>query len=645
MTQARKKTTQTPKTPEDQSGVDRRSFLKGAAAAGAATAAAMAAATKVAQAAEAKAPKAEGEANARGDSFIARPGSDFMVDVIKSLGIEYIAANPASSFRSLHESIVNYGGNRKPEFLTCMHEESSVAMAHGYAKAAGKPMAVLCHSSVGLQHASMAVYNAWVDRAPILMFAGNGVDAAKRRPGVEWTHCVQDPAALVRDFVKWDDQPGSLQHFAESTVRAYKMMMSPPQDPVLITLDIDLQEESIHGEKLSIPKLSLSAPPQADERALREAAKMLVDAQNPVIVADRCVRSQEGVDALVKLAEVLQCPVICNGSRMNFPSTHYLNLSESRPGLIRNADVILMLEVQDPFGTLHSMGDPWKDVRRAAKPDVKVIHITLADFLMKSNYQDFQRFQPVDLPISGDAQTSIVPLTDEVKRALSPTRAAELAGKADAMKKRHREMTERVKTAAALGWDATPVSTARLSTELWNAIKNENYCLAVSDRVAWPKRLWPTTKYTNMMGGSGAAGVGYSSPGAVGVALANRDKGILTVTLQPDGDMCYAPGVLWTAAHHKIPLLWVMYNNRGYVQEVMHLQRMAGLHRRDAKTAKVGTMIYDPEVDFGKLAQAFGVYGEGPISDPSKVGPAIERALKVVKGGAPALVDVVCQLR
>jgi len=641
MTKERKST----QTQDDESGLDRRTFLKGAAAAGAAAGAAMAAATKVAQAAEAKPAQPEGEANMRGNAFISRPGSDFMVDVIKSLGIEYIAANPASSFRSLHESIVNYGGNRKPEFLTCMHEESSVAMAHGYAKAAGKPMAVLCHSSVGLQHASMAVYNAWVDRAPILMFAGNGVDAAKRRPGVEWTHCVQDPAALVRDFVKWDDQPGSLQHFAESTVRAYKMMMSPPQDPVLITLDIDLQEEPIHGEKLSIPKLSLSAPPQADARALREAAKLLVAAQNPVIVADRCVRSQDGVEALVKLAETLQCPVVCNGSRMNFPSTHYLNLSESRPGLIRNADVILMLEVQDPFGTLHSMGDPWKDVRRAAKPDVKVIHITLADFLMKSNYQDFQRFQPVDLPISGDAQTSIAPLTEAVKRELSSARAAELAGKAEAMKKRHRDMQERTKTAAALGWDASPVSTARLSAELWNAIKNENYCLAVSDRVAWPKRLWPTTKYTNMMGGSGAAGVGYSAPGAVGVALANRDKGILTVTLQPDGDMCYAPGVLWTAAHHKIPLLFVMYNNRGYVQEVMHLQRMAGLHRRDPKTAKVGTMIYDPEVDFGKLAQAFGVHGEGPISDPNAVGPALSRALKVVKSGAPALVDVVCQLR
>lgn len=622
-------------------GVDRRTFLKGAAAAGAA----IAATTNVAAAAEKKPAQPAGEANLRGDSFIARPGSDFMLDVIKTLNIDYVAANPASSFRSLHESIVNYGGNTKPEFLTCMHEESSVGIAHGYAKAAGKPMAILVHSSVGLQHASMAIYNAWVDRVPVMMFAGNGLDANKRRPGVEWTHCVQDPAGIVRDFIKWDDQPASLQHFAESTVRAYKMMMAPPQEPVLITLDIDLQEEPIHEEKLSIPKLALSTPPQAGDKSLREAAKMLVAAQNPVIVADRCARSQEGMDALVKLAETLQCPVICTGSRVNFPSTHYLNQSENRPALVRNADVVLMLEVQDPWGMLHGMGDPWKDIRRVAKPDLKVIQITLADFMMKSNYQDFQRFCPADLAISADAQTSLAPLTEALKRELSSTRAAELAGKADGLRKRHRDQQERMKTAAALGWDASPVSTARLCSELWNAIRNEDYSLAVSDRIAWPKRLWPTTKFYNMMGGSGAAGVGYSAPGAVGVALANRDKGILTVTLQPDGDLCYAPGVLWTAAHHKIPILFLMYNNRGYVQEVMHLQRMAGLHRRDPKTAKVGTMIYDPEVDFAKLAQSFGVWGEGPISDPGALGPALQRALKVVKGGAPALVDVVCQLR
>ena len=239
--------------------IDRRSFLKGAAASAAAVIGTQLAATDTAPAAAAAAEVKEAEQS--GDKVISRPGSDFMVDVIKATGIEYIASNPGSSFRSLQESIVNYGGNKKPEFLTCMHEESSVAMAHGYAKAAGKPMGIMAHGTVGLQHATMAVYNAWCDRVPIMMFAGNILDADKRRPGVEWYHCVQDPAAIHRDFTKWDDQPVSLQHFAESVMRAYKIATTPPMGPVLITADGDLAEEPIHDEKkLRIPKLTISIP-------------------------------------------------------------------------------------------------------------------------------------------------------------------------------------------------------------------------------------------------------------------------------------------------------------------------------------------------------------------------------------------------
>src|SRR5580692_6572149 len=171
-----------------------------------------------------------------------RPGSDFMVDVIKALGFEYIFANPGSSFRGLHESVINYGGNKAPEFLTCCHEESSVAMGHGYAKIEGKPVCVLAHGTVGLQHASMAIYNAYVDRAPVFMVIGNTLDAATRRPGVEWAHSVQDAGVLVRDFTKFDDAPMSLQHFAESAVRAYKIATTPPTMPVLLVADGDLQE-------------------------------------------------------------------------------------------------------------------------------------------------------------------------------------------------------------------------------------------------------------------------------------------------------------------------------------------------------------------------------------------------------------------
>jgi len=576
---------------------------------------------------------------------IGRPGSDFMVDVIKATGIEYIASNPGSSFRSLQESIINYGGNKKPEFLTCMHEETSVSMAQGYAKAAGKPMGMMAHGTVGLQHAAMAVYNAWCDRVPIVMFAGNFLDAAKRRPGVEWYHCVQDPAALLRDFTKWDDQPLSLQHFAESVMRAYKIATTVPMGPVLITADGVLAEGSIYEEKkLSIPKLTLSIPPQGDSGAVSEAAKMLVAAQNPVILADRACRSQEGMKRIVELAEALNAPVVDIGGRMNFPMNHYLCRSADRRSLVGQADVALLLEVADPWGQFNTVSDPHHEYRRLAKADVKVIHISLGDTLTKSNYQDMQRFMPADLPISGDAQATLPALIEAVKKAASATQRATIANHAAKLREDHGRMKERARTAASVGWDTSPCSTARLSAVLYNAIKSDKWCLAVSS-VQWNRNLWPATEYYNFIGGSGGAGQGYGSGAAVGAALANRDKGILTVSIEGDGDLMYAPGALWTAAHHKIPMLMIVHNNRAYHQEVMHLQKMAALHNRRMDTAAIGTTIENPNVDFAKLAQSMGVWGEGPISDPAAMGPAISRALAVVKRGEPALVDVVSQGR
>jgi hypothetical protein len=218
----------------ETSGLDRRSFLKGAAAG-----AAVAGAARVVAAADTppgaqKSATKPAAARLPSETFVTHPGSDFMADVLKAIGMQYVAINPAAGFRSLQESIINYCGNRNPEILTCLHEETAAGMAHGYAKAAGKPMGVMVHGTVGLQHASMAIYNAWVDRVPMIVLGGNGMRADTRRPGVEWNHCAQDPAALLRDFIKWDDQPASLQHFAESVVRAYKYTMTAPMEPVMI---------------------------------------------------------------------------------------------------------------------------------------------------------------------------------------------------------------------------------------------------------------------------------------------------------------------------------------------------------------------------------------------------------------------------
>src|SRR5579871_2444075 len=289
-----------------------------------------------------------------------KTGSDFMVDVCKTLGLDYVAACPGSTFRGLQESFVNYGQNKQPEWLTCLHEEVSVGMAHGYAKVAGRPMAAILHGTVGTQHAAMAIYNAYCDRVPIMVFTGNAGALNERRPGVEWFHSVQDGAVTVRDFVKWDDYPMSLQHFAESAVRGYALACAQPSGPVFLVADTKLQEDPLEEREaraLAIPRLALPSQTVADANALREAARMLVASEAPVIIADRYARSQSAMDDLVRLAELLQAPVIDNRARMNMPNTHYLCQSERAGVLIAQADCILSLEPVDLYGQLHAMRD------------------------------------------------------------------------------------------------------------------------------------------------------------------------------------------------------------------------------------------------------------------------------------------------
>ena len=578
-----------------------------------------------------------------------RTGSDFMVDVIKSLGIEYVCANPGSAFRGLHESVINYGGNKGPEFITCCHEESSVAMAHGYAKIEGRPLAVFAHGTVGIQHAAMAIYNAYCDRVPVYIIAGNILDATKRISAAEWVHSVQDAAAMVRDYLKWDDLPLSLPHFAESAVRAYKIAMTPPMMPVLLIADGELQENPLPDDlPLRIPKLALAAPPQGDSGAVAEAARLLVAADNPVIIADRAARTPVGLTRLIELADTLQAPVIDQMWRMNFPSLHPLNQSQRSRELVCNADVILGLECSDFWNALHSFRD---QINRTSvpltKPGVKLISITAADLFSKSNYQDFQRFPQVDLDIAADAEATLPSLTESIRGLLTSDRKSVLQDRGAQFAIARQESLQRARDAAAYAWDASPISTARLCAELWANIKNENWSLVSTTTFVnrWPQRLWSFDKYHQYIGGHGGAGVGYGAPAAVGAALANRKYGRLSVNIQCDGDLMYAPGVLWTAAHHRIPLLTVMHNNRAYHQEVMQVQIMANRHSRGVDRARIGTAIDDPTIDFTKLSQSMGVHAEGPITDPKDLGPAIRRALDVVKGGEPALIDAYTQPR
>ena len=628
--------------------MDRRTFLKDAAGA-IAGGAAFTPQSASAQSAAPQTPPAPQPPQDDDSLTTDRCGADCMVDVVKAIGLEYICANPGSSFRALHEAIVNYGGNTKPELITCCHEESSVAMAHGFAKIDGKPIGVLAHGTVGLQHAAMAVYNAYCDRVPVYIIVGNTLDATARRPGVEWAHSVQDAASLVRDFSKWDDTPISLEHFAESAVRAYKLAATPPMGPVLIVADSDLQERPIAaGFALRIPKVTASAPPQGDMAAVAAVAALLVAAENPVIVADRAARTPAGLASLLELAEALQAAVIDQGGRMNFPSRHPLNQSGQSRATLAAADVILGLELTDFWGTVNTYRNQLhRSSRSILKPGAKTIAISTRDLGIKANYQDFQRFPELDVTIAGDAEATLPSLVEAVKRLITGDRRRVFEQRGTTLAETSQNAYERSRVDAGYAWDASPVTTARLSLELWEAIRHDDWSLTsyLNPVSGWPMRLWTFDKHYQFIGGAGGAGIGYTAPASVGAALANKKHGRLTVAIQPDGDLMYAPGILWTAAHHHIPLLMVMHNNRAYHQELMHLQRMANRHNRGADRAHIGTTITDPNIDYAKVAQGLGVYAEGPIEHPADLAPALKRAIAVVKRGEPALVDVVTQPR
>lgn len=646
-----------PKRADNPPAIGRRNFLKSASLVGAAAltpgaaAQALPTAAKANLKAAAPGPKqmaAETQPPSKDPVNQTTSGGDFMVDVFKTLDIDYLSMNCASSFRGLHEAVINHAGNSKPEILNCPHEDIAVHLAQGYAKIAGKPMAMICHGVVGLQHATMAMYNAWCDRVPVIVLGGNIVEANKRAPGAEWVHSAIDPAAIVRDYVKWDDQPTSLQHFAESAVRACKIAVTPPMGPVMLSLDAELQENPIsEPESLRIPKYARVVPPQGDSGALAETAKLLVAAENPVIICDRYARTPAGMGRLIELAETLQCAVVDNAGRMNFPSRHPLNQSFRRGTVIPQADVILALEVNDIWGTLNAFSDRIvRTSRPVTKKGAKIITLGSRDLYMKSNYQDFGRYQEVDLAIAGDGEASLPALTEQINRLIDEGRKAAYEARGKKYAAARLAMIEQAKSDATLGWDASPITTARMCAEVYAQIKDEDWSLVGNAiRNLWPHRLWDIKKPYQWNGGSGGAGVGYNLPASLGAALANKPHGRLTVAFGGDGDFLFNPGTLWTAAHHRIPMLYIVHNNRAYHQEYMYLQAMAARHGRGIEKADIGTTIKDPNVDYATVAHGMGAHGEGPVVDPNDLAPALRRAIAAVKAGQPAVVDVVTDPR
>ena len=337
-------------------------------------------------------------------------GSDVVVDLMKAFEIEYAAFNPGATFRGIHDSIVNYGGNYKPEVIFCHHEEISVAVAHGYAKAKNKPMIAIAHNMVGLQHASMAIFNAYIDRVPIMVLGGTGpMNSKRRRPRIDWIHTALVQGNQVRDYVKWDDQPYSLADVPDSFIRGYRIATTDPMAPVYINYDADIQEDAL-ASAMEVPDVSryaAPAPTQANPDALKRAARMLVDAQAPLIIADTLGRNPKNVAALIELAELLATPVVDKGARFNFPSVHPLDVTDGAREILQRADVILALDVGDLFGSLTTVSKQTRNCEYVSSPAVKIISISMNDMLVHSWANDYQALQAVDVPMTADTSVAV----------------------------------------------------------------------------------------------------------------------------------------------------------------------------------------------------------------------------------------------
>jgi thiamine pyrophosphate-dependent acetolactate synthase large subunit-like protein len=553
-------------------------------------------------------------------------GSDAVALMLRELDVPYVALNPGASYRGLHDSLVNLLGNRDPQMLLCLHEEHAVAMAHGYAKVTGRPMGAIVHSNVGLMHATMAIFNAWCDRAPVVVLGATGpVDAAKRRPWIDWIHTAQDQGALIRNYTKWDDQPASVAAAAESMLRAHRMALTPPCGPVYICLDAALQESRI-GELPPLPSAQRFRPPRPiapDPAALREAAALLQKAERPLILIGRVARGDAEWQQRIKLAEALGAIVLTDPKAgAGFPSSHKLQgppagnqPSDAACELIRAADVVLNLDWVDLAGLL-------KTAWGAEPVKSKVISASLDHLVHNGWSMDYQGLAPVDLHIAA--------MPDTVVEALLPLLQPREPGWPG------RQPTPRAALPALSGDTIAPLM---LAAGLREAVGNRPTTL-IRTPLAWIGNTWEIGHPLDTLGGDGGGGIGGGPGMAVGAALALRDSGRLPIAVLGDGDFLMGCTAIWTAVHYRIPLLVVVSNNNSFFNDELHQDRMARQRSRPAANRWIGQRIADPEPDLATLARGQGAAGFGPIRRPDELVRALRAGIDTVEGGGVAVVDV-----
>ena len=545
-------------------------------------------------------------------------GSDAIAAMLRALDVPYLALNPGASYRGLHDSIVNYLGNERPQMLLCLHEESAVAIAHGYAKASGRLMGVVLHSNVGLMHGAMAIFNAWCDRVPMLVLGATGPwDAARRRPWIDWIHTASDQGALVRDYTKWDNQPASVPAAYEALLRAVQMAETAPRGPTYINLDAALQEAKI-GPLPALPEVSRFKPPQPvqpSRSVVEEAARLLSAAKNPVILMGRVSRSEADWKARVALAEKLQAKVFTDiKTPAAFPTDHPLHAAPPATfpdgKLLRECDVILSLDWVDTAGTLKAA---WGD----APVSAKVIRVSCDAHLHRGWSADYQGLPPSDVYLMCEPDIAVPMLLDAVR-----ARPAAVTSKPEPRNDKDEAVSIR--------------ALARILNEL---TEGTDVCISKLP-LGWNGAYRHFKHPLDYIGADGGGGVGAGPGLTVGAALALKGTGRMVVGIMGDGDFLMGNTALWTATHYKLPCLILVANNRSFYNDEMHQERVAKERGRPVENKWIGQRIDEPDIDIAMMGRAQGAIGIGPIKQIDELRPAIEKAIKHVRDGAVCVVDV-----
>lgn len=562
-----------------------------------------------------------------GDRSAMRWGSDYLAEVLRKLDLRYLAINPGASLRGLHDSLVNYLGNEEPQMLLCLHEEHAVAIAHGYAKVTGRPMGVAVHSNVGLMHASMAIYNAWCDRVPLVILGATGpVDAAQRRPWIDWIHTARDQGALVRNFIKWDDQPASLAAAAESALRAAIIANTAPRGPVYLCFDVSLQEDEI-PPGVALPDPSSFAQPARSypaPDALRRVAQLLAGAERPVILAGRIDKTLDAWRRRVELAERLGARVLTDLKQAAaFPTDHPLHtaISVGSEGAmaLRESDVVLGLDWIDPAGTLAS-------AKAGGLPGFRFIHCSPEQYSHNGWSMDHQALPASDTHFLCEPEALVDALLtlDDKERLFAA---------------RPRQVFQTAPRAPLASVEAgAPISVRALAVLLRNATRNLDVTL-IRTPIGWSNDVWDYRHPLDCLGRDGGAGIG-SGPGlAVGAALALEGSGRLPVAVIGDGDFMYSASALWTAARYRIPLLVIVANNSSYFNDEIHQESIARRRGRPLENKRVAQALDDPEIDIASIARAEGAQAFGPITTNGDLERVLADAIARARDGALCVVD------